>query len=123
MPDVLKSTTASRSSCTLPQNGELSGARREQHRRDALVDLGLAQRLDIAAQRPRFGAADELQHIVGDDLEELAARPQHERRAARRRAALGADQEVEHGHAGDRNEDRQAEQENDEAEATLHGSI
>ena len=100
----------------MPQYGSWSDGRHQQDGLDARVALGLAQAVHEAAHRVDIPAEHLTEDIVGDDLLQLAAGSQHQRRRRwhRRRAR---DREIHERDARDRHEHGETDERENETNA------
>ena len=93
----------------------------QQHRAHARIDFRFAQVVDEAADGRRTLSAQIADHVVRRHFGEIAAHAEHEQRVGRHRR-LAPDQQIDQDEAGDRHDERDAEQGEDDAESTTrHG--
>ena len=94
----------------------LEAGRLQQHGADARVDLGLAQIVDDRPHGRRLRAAQVADDVGRRDLGEVAADAQHQHGVGRD-GGLAPDQHIQQHEAGDRDEERDAEQREDDGES------
>ena len=112
--DDLKSTIASRTSCTLRPQRRGAG-RPDDDAGDAAIDLRLAQRLDHRTDGG-WRLEERADQPAGLGLLEIAADPQDERRIRRHRRLAPHQQRGEH-QPGRRNGDRDGDENDNEPDA------